>query len=230
MDDGAPSRLTARPGAASPPGAEPPPAGLQPVGDAWLAVPDGVRPDEPVALLVLLHGAGGSGRTTVELLGTAAADAGVLVLAPDSRGATWDVIQGGYGPDVERIDAALAAVYSTWRVDPARTVLAGFSDGASYALSLGVANGDVFSHLVAFSPGFMAPDATQGRPPVYVSHGVADRVLPIDVCSRRLVPALRRAGYDVHYTEFDGGHSVPPEIVAEALDWVARASSGTAQA
>ncbi len=221
MDDGAPSRLNARPGAGAPPGADPRPAGLHQVAGAWLAVPDGMRPGEPAALLVLLHGAGGSGRATVELLGRAAADAGVLVLAPDSRGATWDVIQGGYGPDVERIDAALAAVYAGWPVDPARTVLAGFSDGASYALSLGVANGDRFSHLVAFSPGFMAPDAVHGRPRVYISHGVGDRVLPIDVCSRRLVPALRRSGYDVHYTEFDGGHSVPPEIAREALEWVA---------
>lgn len=32
---------------------------------------------------------------------------------------------------------------------------AGFSDGASYALSLGLPNGNLFSHIVAFSPGFM---------------------------------------------------------------------------
>jgi predicted esterase len=221
MGDGAPSRLTATPGGGPAPGAAVQPPGVHRMGDAWLAVPDGMPPREPAALLVLLHGAGGSGRATVELLGSATAQANVLVLAPDSFGATWDVIQGGYGPDVERIDAALAAVYAAWLIDPSQTVLSGFSDGASYALSLGVANGDRFSHIVAFSPGFMAPDAVHGRPPVYISHGVGDRVLPIDVCSRRLVPALRRSGYDVHYTEFDGGHSVPPEIAREALEWVA---------
>ncbi len=45
----------------------------------------------------------------------------------------------------------------------------GFSDGASYALSLGVPNGDLFTHIVAFSPGFMRlPDqepAGGGRKP-----------------------------------------------------------------
>ena len=40
-----------------------------------------------------------------------------------------------------------------------------------------------------------------------------------DVCSRRVVPALQRTGYDVTYHEFEGPHIVPPEITAEALAW-----------
>jgi predicted esterase len=44
-------------------------------------------------------------------------------------------------------------------------------------------------------------------------------VLPIDRCSRRIVPTLRRAGYDVTQREFDGGHAVPPEVVHDAADW-----------
>jgi predicted esterase len=30
---------------------------------------------------------------------------------------------------------------------------------------------------------------------------------------------LQRAGYDVHYREFDGGHTVPAEIANEAMEW-----------
>jgi len=41
------------------------------------------------------------------------------------------------------------------------------------------------------------------------------------VCSRRLVPGLRRAGYDVTYREFDGPHTVPLELSREAADWFA---------
>jgi phospholipase/carboxylesterase len=44
-------------------------------------------------------------------------------------------------------------------------------------------------------------------------------VLPIDACSRKIVPRLRRAGYDVAYHEFDGGHAYPPEIVRQARRW-----------
>jgi phospholipase/carboxylesterase len=207
-------------GAATADGAPVRTAGLHRVGSGWLAVPAGVDTGRPLPLVVALHGAGSSGRAMVDLLGTPAARAGFLLLAPDARGTTWDLIEGGFGPDVARLDATLREVYGQWRVDPGRTVLAGFSDGASYALSLGIGNGDRFSHLVAFSPGFMAPDGAHGRPSVYVSHGREDPVLPIDACSRRLVPALRAAGYDVRYTEFDGGHAVPAEISQEAFAWV----------
>jgi predicted esterase len=158
----------------------------------------------------------------VELLGEIVGAAGALLLAPDSAGSTWDAIRRGFGPDVATIDAALAAAHARWRVDPGATVLAGFSDGASYALSLGLANGDRFSHLVAFSPGFVAPGPRLGRPPVYLSHGRDDPVLAIERCSRRIAPALRAAGHAVEYVEFDGGHGVPPEIARAALAWVGR--------
>jgi predicted esterase len=46
-------------------------------------------------------------------------------------------------------------------------------------------------------------------------------VLPIDLCSRRIVRDVRGDDYDVRYTEFDGGHAVPTEIARAALDWLA---------
>jgi len=39
------------------------------------------------------------------------------------------------------------------------------------------------------------------------------------VCSRRIVPRLEQAGYDVTYREFDGPHTVPPEMSREAAEW-----------
>ncbi len=74
---------------------------------------------------------------------------------------------------------------------------------------------------MAFSPGFMAPEARRGRPLVYVSHGRRDTVLPVERCGRATVARLRRAGYDVRYPEFDGPHLIPEEIAGEALDWFA---------
>ena len=93
----------------------------------------------------------------------------------------------------------------------------GFSDGASYALGLGLANGDLFRRIVAFSPGYVPGFTAEGHPTVFVSHGTGDEVLPIDRCSRRIVPALQRRRYDVTYREFEGGHEVPAEIAEEAL-------------
>jgi predicted esterase len=105
-------------------------------------------------------------------------------------------------------------------VDPERVAVAGFSDGASYALGLGLANGRLFRRVVAFSPGFVPPGPADGRPAVFVSHGDADAVLPVDRTSARIVPALRDDGLDVTYREFTGPHVVPPEIAREAVDWL----------
>jgi len=144
---------------------------------------------------------------------------GLLLLAPESRQSTWDVLVGGFGPDVEVIDRALARSFDRYVVDPARVIAAGFSDGASYALSLGLVNGDLFDSVLAFSPGFASPGARRGKPRLFVSHGTRDPVLDIDATSRRLVPRLRRAGYDIRYLEFDGGHSVPPDVARTAATW-----------
>ena len=53
-----------------------------------------------------------------------------------------------------------------------------------------------------------------------MTHGIHDAVLLIERCSRRLVPRLRRGGYDVTYEEFDGGHAVPAELRVRALAWL----------
>jgi predicted esterase len=146
----------------------------------------------------------------------------VAVLLPKSSGYTWDAVLGGFGPDVAELDRLLEATSGMLAVDPGRIAVAGFSDGASYALSVGRINGDLFGSILAFSPGFVVPGPPAGTPRIFVSHGTADPVLPIERCSRLLVPALRREGYEVDYREFDGGHVVPPELAEEALRTVAR--------
>jgi len=215
-------RLRAKPG--------PPPldaaasTGLRPLGlgstrDGLLYFPAGYGAGKRAPLALTLHGAGGDARSGISHFLHLADAAGVVLLAPESRGRTWDVLVGGYGPDVEFIDRALKWAFDRLALDTRRLAITGFSDGASYGLSLGLTNGDLFTHLIAFSPGFMAPAQRRGKPPVFVSHGTRDRVLPIERCSRRIVPQLDRAGYRVRYREFDGPHTVPASIAREALRW-----------
>src|SRR5262245_32939080 len=131
--------------------------GLGDERDGVLYVPSDYDPARPVPLVLMLHGATGDGRRGLRRLQTLADERGLILLAPDSRLRTWDVLMGGYGPDVAFIDAALEQTFRRYAIDPAHLAIEGFSDGASYGLSLGVANGDLFTHILAFSPGFMAP-------------------------------------------------------------------------
>lgn len=208
-------RLTARPTtvAAAGPAEVPDPAGGPP---ALRHVPAGGV--GPYRLVLLLHGAGGSARQGLDLLLPLADAHRLLLLAPQATASTWDLIAEGYGPDVARIDALLAGALAAYPVDG--VALGGFSDGASYALSLGLTNGDLVDAVLAFSPGFAAPLVTRGRPRLFVSHGTGDRVLPVDVCSRRLVPRLHTLGYPAEYAEFTGGHEMPAEIRQRAVDWL----------
>ncbi|WP_257459457.1 alpha/beta hydrolase [Archangium lipolyticum] len=216
-------RLLSRPGA---PTVEAPERGLRPLGfggerDGLLYVPEGYRADRPAPLLVMLHGSKGTAREALEPWLELADGAGLLLLAPESRVHTWDIVllDGGYGPDVTFIDRALVYVFERYAVDPRHLVLAGFSDGASFALSLGLTNGDLFSHVVAFSPGFAEPAMLRGRPELFISHGSEDPVLPVADCGRSIASRVKDAGYTVRYREFDGPHTVPSDIVREALVW-----------
>jgi predicted esterase len=197
--------------------------GLRPLeAGGYLYVPAGYGAERPASLVLLLHGAGEDARDGLALLRGQADGAGLILLALSSRGPTWDLIlgRGRYGRDVAAIDEALTQTFSSYAVDPDRVAVGGYSDGASYAISLGISNGDLFGHVLAFSPGFMAPAGRVSSPRFFVSHGTRDRWLPIDRTSRRLVPELEGAGYEVRYREFDGPHVVPPGIAQEAVDWL----------
>jgi len=200
--------------------------GLQPLKlggsrDALLYVPTTYVPAEPLPLLVLLHGAGGSASNWFGSYADRAESARFVMLAPDSRGSTWDGIHGAFGADVEFINRALESVASQIAVDRNRMALVGFSDGATYALSLGLANGDLFTHVVAYSPGFVVQSTPRGKAKYFFSHGTGDPILPIDNASRALVTIFRSQGYQVDFVEFDGGHEVPAAISTQALGWLA---------
>ncbi len=190
--------------------------------DAYVYLPPGHDASVPAPLVALFHGAGGS----VDSWATPYAHAdrlGLVLLIAQSQDATWDLVRGGYGVDVATLDRALEITFSRCAIDAAAVTFLGFSDGASYALSLGTYNGDLVSRAVAFSAGFWEGLRSEPKPRIFMSHGTADPILPIDATGRVIADELRGNGYDLTFVEFDGGHEVPPEISEAAFDWIAAA-------
>lgn len=146
-----------------------------------------------------------------------AESAGAILYAPKSSAVTWDFIGGPFGADRASLDASLHRLFSEYNVDPARVGIAGFSDGASYALTIGLSNGDLFTRVAAFSPGMGIVLEAHGMPAVFISHGTRDDILAIDRTSRLIVPRLQAQGYAVEYHEFDGRHGVPDSLARRAF-------------
>lgn len=192
--------------------------GLDVGRDGLFYLPKGYAPGSPMPLLIVCHGAGGSAETASGAFALAD-ELGFIVLATDAKDWTWDLIIGGLGVDLEFLQRAFKLVLDRCSVDRTRLAISGFSDGATYALSLGIGNGDVFRTIMAFSPGVMEPRDVAGKPRIFISHGTSDSVMPIDDTSRKFVPRLRALGYDVEYREYEGRHTLPPEIRRDAYLW-----------
>ena len=190
---------------------------------------------EPLPLLILLHKSGGSPKEWFaggESLAPYAEKGRFIVLAPESPSPSWGTGPKTWGYDYVAINRGLEEAFARCAIDRNRIAIGGFSDGASYALSLGLANGDVFGYVVAFSPGFIVKAHARGRlgrnnevqiPLVYIAHGTADNVLPIASTSRIFASSLKKNGYTVEFHEFSGTHHLSRQVVDQAMIWLTAA-------
>jgi predicted esterase len=185
-------------------------------------------------LLLLLHGAGMSASDFIEGAKAEADRCGCLLLSVQSKGPTWDTIRlirrasmdGGadvyrlFGADTDRIEAALSTALRAGDADARSVLLVGFSDGASFALSLGLANRSIFRGVVAIAPGFyVEPSPIGPKQRVFIAHSPTDRILPFERTRDDIVAPLDHAGFDLRFRTFKGGHTVIPSVLAEGVDF-----------
>ena len=173
------------------------------------------------ALLLALHGAGGGSRDGLYAFRGGWRERGLVMVAPAAEGSTWSFLRGR-DTDLPYIDRALHRAFARCSVDPRRVGIGGFSDGATYALTLGLLNGDLFRAAIGLSPGGLLAENAVGKPRVFVAHGTRDTVLPISSTSDVIVRTLRSYGYPVTYRRFDGGHEARPAISRAAVRWFLR--------
>jgi phospholipase/carboxylesterase len=204
------------------------PRGITPLANGALVYRPASAPDGAAPLLVILHGAGHGARPFLDLLMPKANQGGLLLLALQSKDATWDLVPRNgkpprFGDDVARIDAVLKQVFSNAAVDPNRIVLLGFSDGAGYALSLGLANPRLFRGIVALSPGFVVPPPSASpRQRIFVAHGVRDPVLPFRHSETVVVGLMEQAGARPLFRRHNGGHVIDSETLDAGLAYALR--------
>ena len=184
-----------------------------------LFVPQSYDAKRAAPFCLALHGATGSGDSMLRNTRDAAEKHGVIVLSPSSGDFSWDAIRGDYADDFARVDKLLGQVFDQCTIDPRRVAVAGFSDGATYALSIGLLNGDLFTHVIAHSPGFIIPGTPRGKPKVFISHGRQDTILPFESCGARIAKQLQGDGYRVRFDAFDGGHMATPKMREAAVAW-----------
>ena len=201
-------------------------------GGAFAYLPKGLT-GAPAPLLIAFYGAGGQASDVLESFRADADRDGFVLLIPTAKGATWDMIVDlqsrigiemkvtpRYGRDLKALDRALADVFARVAIDPARIGMMGFSNGATYALSVGTANPQLVSTVIAFSPGpaFLGKSGPTQR--IFISHGEQDQALPYSY-TRGVVARIRVRNIPLMFESFKGGHTVPRDIRAKGLAFFA---------
>jgi phospholipase/carboxylesterase len=154
---------------------------------------------------------------------------------PGWPGFHWYVVPRVGYPESATFDAAYRALAGLhdelWErtgIEPARTVLGGFSMGSvmSYALGLGAlrpapAGILAFSGFVPVVEGWEPSLGDRPDTRVFIAHGRRDPVMEIGF-ARRARDLLAAGGLQVEYHESDAGHHIDPAHLPLATAWLAR--------
>lgn len=191
---------------------------------------------------ILLHGRG-SHRGDLQALRPLLPEAWILVTpqAPHP-GHPW-----GYGPgwawyrylgddqvdavtldeSLTELDDFLAGLPSMLKLTPGKILLGGFSQGGTLSMCYGLSRPGRVNGVLNFS-GFLprhldlpTADEAASRPPIYWGHGLRDPNIP-HLLAERGRARLDEAGLRVEQRDYDIGHWITEEEVADALAFAER--------
>ena len=192
---------------------------------AILLTPERIDPERRYPLLTVLHGAGRREEMLIKAYREEPEARNALFLIPRSHHATWDLTAANDRPDLDFLEWAYDLIYRRYPVDPDRQALIGYSDGASYALSVGLSNPGVFRAVMGWAAGFLVVDpsgisAEDPKPAVLLEYGTQDQLFPFERVAIPMRERLEGMGYAVNFRVDEGGRHWPSgEFQPEALDW-----------
>jgi phospholipase/carboxylesterase len=211
---------------------------LEPVDAALvhLAVSPGIEPDGGSApAVLLLHGRGADERDLVGLIG--ALDPRLLVVsarAPLSLGwgyQWYELVEvgtpgpAGFAASLDLLRRFISDIVAGYRIDPARLVLLGFSQGAvmSAALALcaprSTAGAVLLSGYLPLGSDRTIDEAGVRGYPCFVGHGTDDPLIPISF-GRQSRDELTRLGAEVTYREYAIEHRISEAELFNVVDWI----------
>jgi len=188
-----------------------------------------IGPLQAPTRLVLLHGWGADADDLLDLAGLLVGpEVSVVALRapephPGGVGRQWYGLQPIAWEQLpaarHALQTRLAALAASAPLE--RTVLLGFSQGGAMALDVG--SGLPLAGIVACSgyphEGWQPEAATVVPPPVLLSHGREDPVVPF-AASEAAQDRLMRAGCRVRLLPFSGGHTIDQAVLPELAAFV----------
>lgn len=192
---------------------------------AVLLTPSEIDPNRRYPLFTVFHGAGRQDAMLVKACRGEPDRRNAFFLVPRSVEPTWDLIVRGPRSDLDFLEYAYDLIARRYPIDPGRRVLIGYSDGASYALSLALSNPRVFEAALCWAAGFVVLDrenVAEGdpKPRIYLEYGTHDELFAFDQVALPMKQNLEQAGYSVEFSVDEGGRHWPSgSFQGEALDW-----------
>jgi len=202
------------------------------------------RADEPLPLLLLIHGLGDRPkRDWLDVIDVDEAKVRMILPqapTPYGGGFAWfesrfrdqdpDAMAQGISEAAERL-ARMLSVLQTQRPTRGRAVVCGFSQGGMLSYALALRHPQLVRYAVPIS-GMLPPRLwPQRRPkgrlvPLHALHGTADPVVAFDA-DQRLVAHLARLGFPAELAVFAGvGHTISPAMSQDAVSALVRALGG----
>lgn len=188
-----------------------------------LYLPETLKHDEKIPLIVVLHGMGGSGANTLPAW-VERSNKEFAVLCPTYPMGAWWARSAE-----EMVLNLIDRVREKHNIDSDRIFLAGLSNGAIGAYMIGMFYPDRFAGLIpiagSITPRYMHFLVNLRNTPIYMIQGAHDPIFPIQL-SRRIHKILSDMKYPVLYQEHGekgkahGGHFLPESEVPAMIEWI----------